>query len=114
MTQLVSAWHVETDAYRIRRLGKSLEELGELVSVLARCIIQGVDETDPSSGEVNRMRMQKETADVCTQLYLLGESFGLDYPAIDARIAEKRESMVKWEQLLEDEIREARYVRKDD
>ena len=103
MTKLVSAWHVETDAYRIRRLGKSLEELGELVSVLARCIIQGVDEVDPSSGEVNQLRMQKESSDVVAQLSLLVQAFNLDTQAIDNRIEDKIDSMQKWEQLLEEE-----------
>lgn len=101
MTTVVSAWHVETDAYRIRRLGKSLEELGELVSVLARCIIQGVDETDPSSKEVNRIRMQKETSDVLAQLLLLVGAFKLDPESIDNRIHDKVESMYRWEELLE-------------
>lgn len=99
-TTLVSAWHVETDAYRIRRLGKSLEELGELVSVLARCLIQGVDEIDPSSGEVNRMRMQKETADVLTQVGGLTETFNLNMTEILERVQDKKASMDKWEELL--------------
>lgn len=100
MTTVVTAWHVETDAYRIRRLGKSLEELGELVSVLARCLIQGVDEVDPSSGEVNRMRMQKETADVLTQVGGLTETFNLDVKEIMERVQDKKASMDKWEELL--------------
>lgn len=99
-TTVVTAWHVETDAYRIRRLGKSLEELGELVSVLARCLIQGVDEIDPSSGEVNRMRMQKETADVLTQVGGLTETFNLDVKEIMERVQDKKASMDKWEELL--------------
>jgi NTP pyrophosphatase (non-canonical NTP hydrolase) len=102
-TTVVTAWHVETDAYRIRRLGKSLEELGELVSVLARCLIQGVDEIDPSSGEVNRMRMQKETADVLTQVGGLTETFNLDMGAILERVQDKKASMDKWEELLVEE-----------
>lgn len=103
MTTVVSAWHVETDAYRIRRLGKALEELGELTSVLARCIIQGVDEVDPSSGEINRMRMQKEGADVYTQLAHLVDAFDLNQSDMLARIGYKTDSMATWERLIREE-----------
>lgn len=99
----ITAWHVETDKFRIRRLGKALEELGELASVLARCIIQGVDEVDPSSGEVNRMRMQKEGADVYTQLAHLVDAFDLDQSDMLTRIRYKTDSMATWERLLEEE-----------
>lgn len=99
----ITAWHVETDKFRIRRLGKALEEMGELVSVLARCIIQGVDEVDPSSGEVNRMRMQKEGADVYTQLAHLVDAFDLNQSDMLTRIGYKTDSMAEWERLLQKE-----------
>lgn len=99
----ITAWHVETDKFRIRRLGKALEELGELTSVLARCIIQGVDEVDPSSGEVNRLRMQKEGADVYTQLSHLVDAFDLDQSDMLDRIGYKTDSMATWEKLIKEE-----------
>lgn len=107
MTTIVTAWHVETDPFRKRRLGKALEELSELSNVLARCLIQGVDEIDPSSGEVNRLRMQKEVADVYTQLACLCTAFDLDNDKIMERIWDKTDSMKKWEELLEQEAHAA-------
>jgi hypothetical protein len=108
MTTVVTAWHVETDAFRLRRLGKALEENNELGNVLARCIIQGVDEVDPSSGEVNRLRMQKEIADVYTQLGWLVECFDLDKDFIISRMQDKSDSMHKWEELLVEEQKDWR------
>lgn len=99
----ITAWHVETDPFRKRRLGKALEELSELSNVLARCLIQGVDEIDPSSEEVNRIRMQKEVADVYTQLAHLVVAFDLDQNDMMARIKYKTESMATWERLLQEE-----------
>lgn len=99
----ITAWHVETDPLTKRRLGKALEELSELSNVLARCLIQGVDEVDPSSGEVNRDRMWKEIADVKTQLGFLVEHFNLNSDKIDKRILNKIGSMLEWERLLKEE-----------
>jgi hypothetical protein len=50
----LSKWVPTTDPMTLRRMGKLTEELGELQSVAARVVIQGIDETDPSSGKVNR------------------------------------------------------------
>lgn len=103
MTTIVTACHVETDAFRLRRLGKALEEMGELVSVLARCIIQGVDEVDPSSKKVNLQRMEEETADVLTQVACLIDAFKLDPERLAVRATDKKTSMDKWEDLLDQE-----------
>lgn len=99
----ITAWHVEEDKRRLRRLGKSLEELSELSNVLARCIIQGVDEVDPSSGEVNRDRMWKEVADVYAQIAYLEKEFNLPVDKIIERIGVKKDSMFEWERLLAEE-----------
>lgn len=90
-------WVSESDPHKVRRLGKSLEELGELVAVLARCLIQGADEVDPSSGVRNVLRMQNEIADVTTQLRLTAHAYALDQPAMMCRINEKMIQMEMWE-----------------
>jgi NTP pyrophosphatase (non-canonical NTP hydrolase) len=102
-TTVVTAWHVETDPFRKRKLGKALEELSELSNVLARCLIQGVDEIDPSSKEVNRSRMQKEVADVLAQMGCLIAAFDLNMEEILERVQDKKASMDKWEELLVEE-----------
>lgn len=99
----LTAWYVETDAQRLRRLGKTLEELGELQAVVARCIIQGVGEVDPSSGKINRLRLQEEIADVYAQLELLIDSFQLDMGFIYERVNDKEDQMHTWDALVQQE-----------
>ncbi len=52
-------------------IGKFQEELGELQTVLARCIIQGIDEINPTTGQKNREWLLDEMADVSAMLQLL-------------------------------------------
>lgn len=99
----MSPWHVETCPLRKRHLGKSLEELGELSAVIARCIIQGIDEIDPSSGKINRVRLHEEIADVYAQMSLLEKVFHLDTFAIYLRAERKVRNMEEWNKLLEEE-----------
>ena len=96
-------WYVETDAQRLRRFGKTLEELGELQAVVARCIIQGIDEVDPSSGKVNRKRLEEGIADVDAQLDLLMSAFDLDQQFIYTRSNDKVDQMHTWERLVEED-----------
>lgn len=101
----LTAWYVEVDAARLRRLGKTLEELGELQAVVARCIIQGIDEIDPSSGKVNRKRLEEEIADVYAQLSLLVEYFDLNSEFIHFRCLDKIDQMQTWDSLVAQEER---------
>lgn len=102
-TQKMSPWLVETNPLRNRHLGKSLEELGELSAVVARCIIQGIDEIDPSSGKTNRLRLEEEIADVQAQLQGLKVVFDLDEVKIMSREWQKIKNMEQWSALLEQE-----------
>jgi hypothetical protein len=96
-------WRVETDKRRLRRLGKTGEELAELSAVVSRCIIQGVDEIDPSSGKTNRQRLQEEVADVYCQLDLLVTALNLNTFQIDVRSAKKAGQMAEWEDAVKGE-----------
>lgn len=98
----MNPWHVTTDKLQLRRLGKSQEELGELQTVLARCIIQGIDEHDPATGISNRERLWKEIADVQAQLGLLVRQYELPRDKISTRISEKTLQMAEWEKVLRD------------
>ena len=100
---IISPWMPEQDAYRLRRLGKSLEELGELVAVLGRAVCQGVAGVDPASGETNLERMLKESADVVAQIGCNVEAFSLDQARMQARVVEKAGQMALWEDLLADQ-----------
>lgn len=96
----MSKWIPITDLRLLRRFGKLAEELAELQSVVARCIIQGVDEVDPSSGRTNRERITDEVADVLAQCDLTISELGLDFAAIRARVHEKKRQMAEWESLF--------------
>ena len=93
-------WTPTTDSLQLRRFGKLGEELGELQAVAARCIIQGIDEIDPSSGRPNRDRLEDEIADVYAQLNVLINDLELDYLYILRRTQSKVGSMRKWDELL--------------
>jgi NTP pyrophosphatase (non-canonical NTP hydrolase) len=96
----MSPWVQEPDPMKIRRLGKTVEELGELIAVLGRCIIQGVDAADPVTGEPNISKLQKETADALTQLGRNVNALKLDAQFIHDRIVEKDMQMDEWEAML--------------
>ena len=96
-------WYVEIDSQRLRRFGKTLEELSELQAVVARCIIQGIDEVDPSSRKTNRLRLEEEIADAYVQLFLLEERFNLDTEFIAERMMHKTDQMYEWDRLVEED-----------
>ena len=95
----MNKWQVTTDPLTLRRLGKLGEELGELANVASRCIIQGVDATDPGTGKVNRQRLLDELADVAAQIDCTIAAFGLDDAYFDNRRLLKRAQMAEWEAL---------------
>lgn len=52
------------DKIKLAAIGKLQEELGELQSALARCVIQGVGGLEPETGKPNREWLEDELADV--------------------------------------------------
>lgn len=99
MSEVVTKWIPTTDPMMLRRFGKLTEELGECMAVAGRCVCQGIDEIDPTTGLTNRRRLEKEIADVYTQLDLAVDMLSLDGSFIVLRRGEKREAMYRWEQL---------------
>ena len=95
----MNSWHVATNKMEQRRLGKTTEELGELLGVIGRIGIQGIDEIDPSSGQTNRARLQDEIADTMAQLRLLHIFYTLDTNYIGKRIDKKPGSIVTGKQI---------------
>jgi NTP pyrophosphatase (non-canonical NTP hydrolase) len=93
---LLHPWYPERDVNSLRALGKTLEELGELTSAVARCLIQGVNEVEPISKKPNRLWLEQEIADVHTQLMILVEHFHLDAKAISVRTQKKYHQMQEW------------------
>jgi NTP pyrophosphatase (non-canonical NTP hydrolase) len=71
-------WVPESDLETVALLGKTVEECGELIAVLGRCIIQGVRESDPETGKLNVLKVQDEIADVTALVAMLGRKIGTD------------------------------------
>lgn len=80
----------------VKHLGKLAEELNECGSAVARCLIQGINEAEPSTGELNRNWLTKEIADVLANIELVTAHFKLDQKAIAHRIEFKVEHLKKW------------------
>lgn len=49
-----SPWRPISNPVDLMHLGKLIEETTECATAAARCMIQGMDEAEPSTGEVNR------------------------------------------------------------
>ncbi len=96
----MNKWIPTTDLLMLRRMGKLSEELGELQAVVARVIIQGIDEVDPGSGKVNRERLMNEIADVMAQCEVTIETLKLTGWKIVDRIEHKKKLMAEWEALF--------------
>lgn len=96
----MTKWVPTTNLMELRRLGKLGEELGELSNVASRCIIQGINETDPSSGKVNRQRLLDELADVAAQIDCTVAAFELDVAYFGERRTRKRQQMAEWEAMF--------------
>jgi NTP pyrophosphatase (non-canonical NTP hydrolase) len=100
----LTKWVPTTDLMQLRRFGKLLEECGELVNVAARCIIQGIDETDPGTQRVNRVRLEDELADVTAQIATTTYMLDLDESRIHDRILHKCAQMTEWEAMFDGEV----------
>lgn len=98
---MTSKWIPTTDLKELRRLGKTCEELGELVAVLGRTICQGLDGVDPASGEANIERITKESADVIAQIGCNIEAFKLDRDRMEQRVIVKTGLMAEWEAMFQ-------------
>jgi hypothetical protein len=83
-----------TDLIGLAILGKLAEELGELQSAVARCIIQGVDEVHPETGKSNRQWIEEEFADVVALKALAFMHFHLKHMPERAGIKQIHKS--KW------------------
>jgi hypothetical protein len=100
MTDL-NKWMLEEDGFTRRRLGKTNEELHELGKVINRILLQGIDATDPSTGELLIDQLHKEIADVYAQLDETLVGLQLDTQTIWDRRRGKREQMKVWEDMYE-------------
>jgi len=80
----------------LKCLGKLLEELGEAVAAASRCLIQGIDETEPITGKPNRLWLEEELADIQAGARIVTERFHLRKDFIEARSARKEVQLRAW------------------
>ena len=99
----MNKWIPTTNISELRVLGKAAEESSELSTVLARCIIQGINESEPVTGKPNRRWLEEEIADVMATLSVVMEEFDLDHDFIIERTIVKVGRLEIWKELLKDD-----------
>lgn len=95
-TATYQPWHPMDDPRDLKTLGKLGEELGECQAAVMRCIIQGIDEKEPTTGYLNRHWLEDEIADVLVNIQLVVERFSLDYERIEKRAERKKPLLLSW------------------
>ena len=93
-------WQPEQDRIRLAVLGKLLEELGEATAIVARCIIQGIDEYEPVTKKLNRAELLKELADVAATSLMAAELFQLDSVETYRRVQRKVAHLRAWHEMI--------------
>ena len=88
-------WHPMNDKTDLKTLGKLGEECGELSAAVCRCLIQGIDQSEPVTGKPNKQWLMEEIADVLVSAQLVVDRFNLDGDAIAYRVLDKL-SKLKW------------------
>lgn len=89
-------WHPMTDAVDLKHIGKLAEEASELARICARIMIQGIDESDPSTGESNRLLIMNELADVFANADLCITRFKLSRKYMNCRMEVKQTNLRSW------------------
>jgi hypothetical protein len=92
----VEPWQPEQDRRRLAALGKLLEEVGELGAIAARCVIQGIEERDPDTGEPNVLALEKEIADVRAAMNVAVDVLELSNTSILDRQIRKETHLRRW------------------
>src|ERR1017187_428395 len=92
----VNPWTPMSNPIDIKHLGKLGEELNECGAATARCLIQGIDEAEPTTGKINREWLEDEIADVLANSDLVIDHFNLDVMRIEARRERKKTHLRLW------------------
>lgn len=96
----LNPWRPMSNALDLKHLGKFSEELSECGAAVARCVIQGIDESEPVTGKLNRSWLREEISDVLANAELVIEHFGLDRGAIVHRVERKKVHLRAWHSML--------------
>jgi NTP pyrophosphatase (non-canonical NTP hydrolase) len=93
-------WHPMSKPIDLKHLGKLAEEVNELGSAVSRCIIQGIDESEPVTHKLNREWLEDEIADVLANIELVIDHFNLDGLRIFKRRKRKKVHLRGWHSML--------------
>lgn len=96
----LNPWHPMTDETDLAHLGKLAEELAECGAVVARCIIQGIGGSEPSTGKPNKVWLEDEIADVYATIEKVVQRFELDDARIFGRKIAKEDRLTAWHDLI--------------
>lgn len=97
----ISLWKPEPDLIIHQGLGKACEEASELASILARCMIQGLNGSEPVTGKSNRQALFEEIADVEAAILWIRELVNEQYDA--SRTDRKLNGFRRWQRMLEED-----------
>ncbi|TCM56197.1 hypothetical protein C8J36_103569 [Rhizobium sp. PP-F2F-G48] len=95
----ITLWKPEPNVLIHQALGKACEEASELANILARCLIQGLDQSEPVSGKSNRKALSDEIADLDAAVQWLRELTGEEYD--EERADRKLNGFRQWQRMLE-------------
>ncbi len=98
----ITLWKPEPDVIIHQALGKACEEASELANILARCMIQGLDQSEPSTGKPNRKALSDEISDLDAAVQWLRELIGDEYD--EERTDRKLRGFRHWQRMLEADI----------
>ena len=98
----ITLWKQEPDVIIHQALGKACEEATELASILARCLIQGLDQSEPVTGKPNRQALFEEIADLDAAVQWLRELARDDYD--ESRAYRKLNGFRLWQRMLEEDV----------
>lgn len=104
----ITLWKPEPDVLIHQALGKACEEATELANILARCLIQGLNESEPVTRKPNRQALFEEIADLDAAVQWLRELVNDEYD--EARADRKLNGFRRWQRMLEEDMQELPYV----
>lgn len=100
----LNPWRPMTQPLDLKHIGKLGEELNECAAAASRCVIQGIDESEPVTGKVNRDWLEDEIADVRANSELVIEHFGLDVAKIAERSERKKKHLRAWHAMADEPV----------
>ena len=97
----ITLWLPESRTVIHQALGKAAEEAAELSKILSRCLIQGLDASDPKTGIPNRVSLAEELADMDAAIAWLFEVIPMNDEDHNARADRKLDGFRRWQDMLE-------------